>query len=45
MEFIDSQSPHALNDEQSGTLVSIALDDLGPGLTRTEIQPGDALLV
>jgi hypothetical protein len=38
MEFTDTQSLHTLDDEQIGVLISIALDDFGPGLTRTEFN-------
>jgi hypothetical protein len=38
MEFTDTQSPHALDDEQIGTLVSVVMEDFGPGLTRTEFN-------
>jgi hypothetical protein len=38
MEFSDTQSMHTLDDEQIGVLISIALDEFGPGLTRTEFN-------
>jgi hypothetical protein len=38
MEFTDTQSPHALDDEQIGTLVSVVMEDFGPGLPRTEFN-------
>jgi len=38
MEFTDTQSPHALDDEQIGVLISSVMEDFGPGLTRTEFN-------
>ncbi len=35
MELTDNQSPHALDDEQIGVLISLVMEDLGAGLTRT----------
>ena len=38
MDSFDTQSLHALTDEQMGMLVSIALDEFGLGLTRTQFN-------
>jgi hypothetical protein len=38
MEFTCTQSMHTLDDEQIGTLASVAMEDFGPGLTRTEFN-------
>ncbi len=38
MESSDSQSPHRLNDDEMGRLVSIAIDEFGVGLTRTQFN-------
>jgi hypothetical protein len=38
MEFTCTQSIHTLDDEQTATLVSVAMEDFGPGLTRAEFN-------
>ena len=38
MEFTCTQSMHTLDDEQIGTLVSVAMEDFGPDLTRIEFN-------
>ncbi len=42
MESSDRQSLHRLNDDEMGRLVSIAIDEFGMGLTRTQFN--DAML-
>lgn len=36
MDSSDTQSLHTLNDDEMGRLVSIALEEFGRGLTRTQ---------
>ena len=38
MDSFDTQSLHTLNDEQLAILVSVALEEFGPGLTRTQFN-------
>jgi hypothetical protein len=38
MDSSDTQSPHTLNDDEMGRLVSIALEEFGRGLTRTQFN-------
>jgi hypothetical protein len=38
MDSSDTQSHHTLNDDEMGRLVSIALEEFGRGLTRTQFN-------
>jgi len=38
MDSSDTQSPHALTDEQVAILVAVALEEFGAGLTRTQFN-------
>jgi hypothetical protein len=38
MDSSDTQSLHALNDDEIGRLVSIALEEFGPKLNRTQFN-------
>ena len=38
MDSFDTQSRHTLNDEQLTTLVSVALEEFGVALTRTQFN-------
>jgi hypothetical protein len=38
MDYSDTQSLHRLNDDEMGRLVSMALDEVGAGLTRTQFN-------
>ena len=38
MDSSDTQSPHTLNDDEMGRLVSIALEEFGRGLTRIQFN-------
>jgi len=38
MDSSNTQSPHALTDEQVAILVAVALEEFGAGLTRTQFN-------
>jgi hypothetical protein len=38
MASSDTQSPHALSDEQIERLAAVVVDEFGPGLTRTQFN-------
>ena len=45
MDSFDTQSPHALTDEQIERLAAIVVEDLGPDMSRTQFDDVACLLL